>query len=86
MIVTGAVILAAIITILALPSVSHFLKLSLSFNIISNTIIIVFLLAVTIIVTALAGFYPAIVLSRFNPGGGCLPQVGLLQQLLHLQP
>src|SRR6202048_993122 len=32
-----------------------------------NPAIILFLLIVTIVVTALAGFYPAIVLSRFNP-------------------
>jgi putative ABC transport system permease protein len=67
LIVMGAVILAAIITILALPAVAQLLELSLSFNIFSNPAIILFLLAVTIIVTALAGFYPSIVLSSFNP-------------------
>ncbi len=67
LIVTIAVILAAGITIFALPSVNHLLELSLSFNIFSNPAIILFLLAVTIVVTALAGFYPSIVLSRFNP-------------------
>jgi len=67
LIVTIAVILAAVITILALPYVNQLLELSLSFNIINNPAIILFLLAVTIVVTALAGFYPSIVLSRFNP-------------------
>ena len=67
LIVTGAVILAAVITILALPSVNQLLELSLSFNILNNPAIILFLLTVTIVVTALAGFYPSIVLSRFNP-------------------
>ena len=67
LIVTSAVILATVITILALRSVSQLLELSLSFNIFSNPAIILFLLAVTIVVTALAGFYPSIVLSRFNP-------------------
>ena len=67
LIVTIAVILAAVITILVLPSVNHLLELSLSFNILNNPAIILFLLAVTIVVTALAGFYPSIVLSRFNP-------------------
>ncbi len=67
LIVIIAVILAAGITIAALPSVSNLLELSLSFNIFSNPAIILFLLTVTIIVTALAGFYPSIVLSRFNP-------------------
>ncbi|MDB5156493.1 MAG: FtsX-like permease family protein, partial [Mucilaginibacter sp.] len=67
LIVIIAVILAAGITIVALPSVGRLLELSLSFNIFSNPAIILFLLMVTIVVTALAGFYPSIVLSRFNP-------------------
>ncbi|MEO8110884.1 MAG: ABC transporter permease [Ginsengibacter sp.] len=67
LIVTIAVILAALITILALPYVNQLLELSLSLNILNDPAIILFLLAVTIVVTALAGFYPSIVLSRFNP-------------------
>ena len=67
LIVTIAVILAAVITLLALPYVNQLLELSLSFNILNNPAIILFLFSVTIIVTALAGFYPSIVLSRFNP-------------------
>jgi len=67
LIVTSAVLLAAVTTMLALPFVNRLLELSLSFNILKNPAIILFLLTVTIIVTALAGFYPSIVLSRFNP-------------------
>ncbi len=67
LIVTSAVMLALVITILALPYVNQLLELSLSFNILNNPIIILFLLSVTIVVTALAGFYPSIVLSRFTP-------------------
>ena len=67
LIVTGAVMLAAIITVLALPYINQLLELSLSFSILNNPAIILFLLTVTIVVTALAGFYPSIVLSRFNP-------------------
>ena len=67
LIVTIAVVLAAGITILALPYINRLLELSLSFNILSNPTVILFLLAVTLVVTALAGFYPSIVLSRFNP-------------------
>jgi ABC-type antimicrobial peptide transport system permease subunit len=43
------------------------LELSLSFNILSDPPVILFLLALTIVVTMLAGFYPSIVLSSFNP-------------------
>jgi hypothetical protein len=67
LIVTTAVLLATSITILVLPFVNHLLDLSLSFNLTGNSAIILFLLMVTIVVTALAGFYPSIVLSRFNP-------------------
>jgi ABC-type antimicrobial peptide transport system permease subunit len=67
LIVLGAVILAALITLFTLPYVNQLLELSLSFNIFTNPAIILFLLSVTIVVTALAGFYPSIVLSRFNP-------------------
>jgi putative ABC transport system permease protein len=67
LIVTSAVILASFITIFALPAVSRLLELSLSFNILSNPAIILFLFTATIVVTALAGFYPSVVLSRFNP-------------------
>ncbi len=67
LIVAGAVILATVITILALPYVNNLLELSLSFNLLNNPAIVLFLLAVTVVVTLLAGFYPSIVLSRFNP-------------------
>ncbi|WP_257957578.1 ABC transporter permease [Parapedobacter tibetensis] len=67
LIVTSAVMLAAGITILALRPVNQLLELSLSFNILGNPAIILFLLTVTLVVTALAGFYPSLVLSRFNP-------------------
>jgi putative ABC transport system permease protein len=67
LIVTIAVILSTAITILTLPYINQLLDLSLSFNIFSDPAIILFLLAVTLVVTALAGFYPSVVLSRFNP-------------------
>jgi len=67
LIVAGAVVFAAVITMLALPYINQILDLSLSFNILGNPAIVLFLLIVTVVVTALAGFYPSIVLSRFNP-------------------
>jgi ABC-type antimicrobial peptide transport system permease subunit len=67
LIVTTAVLLATVFTTLALPSINSLLELSLSFNTLITSSIILFLLTVTIVVTALAGFYPSIVLSRFNP-------------------
>src|SRR3954467_1280943 len=46
LIVTSAVMLAAVITVLVLPYVNQLLDLSLSFNVLSNPTIILFLLAV----------------------------------------
>jgi predicted permease len=67
LIVTIAVLLAVGITLLVLPYVNQLLELSLSVNMLTNPAVILFLLAVTMVVTALAGFYPSVVLSRFNP-------------------
>ena len=67
LIVISAVILASVITILALPYINQLLELPLSFNKLNNPAIILFLLTVTIVVTALASFYPSVVLSRFSP-------------------
>jgi ABC-type antimicrobial peptide transport system permease subunit len=67
LIVLSAVILASVISILALPYISQLLELPLSFDKLNNPEIILFLLIVTIVVTALASFYPSVVLSRFSP-------------------
>ncbi|WP_153798717.1 ABC transporter permease [Foetidibacter luteolus] len=67
LIVTGAVVLAVAVAIFVMPYVNQLLELSLSFNVLTNPAIILFLLTVTLAVTALSGFYPSIVLSRFNP-------------------
>jgi putative ABC transport system permease protein len=67
LIVISAVIIASVITILALPYINQLLELPLSFNKLNNTAIILFLLIVTIGVTTLASFYPSVVLSRLSP-------------------
>jgi putative ABC transport system permease protein len=67
LIVSSAVMLAGVITILIFPFVNELLELSLSISIFNNPTVVLFILVVTIVVTALAGFYPSIVLSRFKP-------------------
>jgi len=62
-----AIALAVIITVAALPYLESVLKLPLSFDIKNNPVIILFLAAIAFVVILMAGFYPAIVLSRFNP-------------------
>ncbi|MCX6303071.1 MAG: ABC transporter permease [Bacteroidia bacterium] len=67
LIVISAVILASVITIIALPYINQLLELSLSFNKLNNSATILFLITITIVVTALACFYPSVVLSRLSP-------------------
>ncbi|MCW3118975.1 MAG: FtsX-like permease family protein, partial [Chitinophagaceae bacterium] len=67
LIVMTAVLLALIISIVLLPALSKLLDLPLVFNIFHNPAAILFLFIVTGCVTLLAGFYPSVVLSGFNP-------------------
>lgn len=67
LIVFLSVVLAVGIAILLLPFVNQLLDLSLSVKVFTQPSIIVFLLVLTLLVTAVAGFYPSMVLSRFNP-------------------
>lgn len=67
LIVISAVILATGVTLLTLPYINRLLELSIPFSVLGSSTILLFLLAVTLVVTVLAGFYPSIVLSRFNP-------------------
>jgi putative ABC transport system permease protein len=62
-----AIVLAVAITFAALPYLKSVLELPLSFDINHNPVIIVFLAAIAVVVILMAGFYPAIVLSRYNP-------------------
>lgn len=46
---------------------NNFLEISLELNLLSNPLLILFLVSLIFVTTVLAGFYPAIVLSGFNP-------------------
>jgi putative ABC transport system permease protein len=63
----AAVLLSVLLVIISIPAINSILKLPLSFDLKANPLIIIFLLAIAIMVIFLAGFYPALVLSRFNP-------------------
>lgn len=67
LLVAFATIIAMLIASIALPVVGRILDIEISFDLLANPFIIVFLIALVIVVTLLAGFYPSIVLSRFNP-------------------
>lgn len=67
LIVVVSLVLSVIISIAALPLISKVLDLPLTYNILYNPIVVLFLFVIAIAVTAIAGFYPSVVLSRFNP-------------------
>ncbi|HEV8082620.1 MAG TPA: FtsX-like permease family protein, partial [Chitinophagaceae bacterium] len=67
LIVFASVVLALIITWIALPYINTILELSLHINSANALSIAIFLFIIIIAVTLLAGFYPSIVLSSFNP-------------------
>ncbi|MDR6940200.1 ABC transporter permease [Mucilaginibacter pocheonensis] len=62
-----SVLLASIISVVALPMLNNLLEIQLSGGFLADPIVILFLGGVVIGVTLLAGFYPALVLSGFNP-------------------
>ena len=67
LIVAIAALLATILTAFALPAINKVLDIEASFDLLNNPSILLFLIILVIAVTLLAGFYPSVVLSRFNP-------------------
>jgi len=62
-----AVILACAISLIALPMLNALLDVQLHRGFLLDSVVLLFLLGVVIAVTFLAGFYPALVLSGFDP-------------------
>jgi putative ABC transport system permease protein len=62
-----SVIFSAALTSLLLPSLNAFTGKEMSFNIFTNPGLLLLLLGLTLVVGLLAGFYPALVLSGFQP-------------------
>jgi len=67
LIVIASIIIASLITWLSLPYINKILELPLHINSANALSIALFLIIITVAVTILAGFYPSVVLSRFNP-------------------
>jgi ABC-type antimicrobial peptide transport system permease subunit len=56
-----------LIAFAAVPFMNHLLNVEMTVNIFKNPAVILFLAAVLVVVTVLSGFYPAMILSGFNP-------------------
>lgn len=63
----AATLIGCILAIAVLPMLSKLMHKELSINLWLNPSIVIYLLITVILVTLLAGFYPALVLSGFNP-------------------
>lgn len=67
LLVVAAVVLAVALASLLLAPIADILKVPISFDLFNQPSVMLFLAVMTITVTLLAGFYPALVLSSFNP-------------------
>jgi putative ABC transport system permease protein len=67
LIVCSSIVLSIFIAWLSLPFINKILELPLSISVSNGLAIAIFLAITSVLVTMLAGFYPSIVLSRFNP-------------------
>jgi putative ABC transport system permease protein len=62
-----AVLISLCATEWLLPWINRFLTKSLALNMLSNPLLILFLLGLMVAATLFSGFYPAVILSGFNP-------------------
>lgn len=62
-----ALVLSLVLAQVSLTYVNSFLELELSLNLLTNTSIIIYILAVFILVSIFSGLYPALVISGFKP-------------------
>lgn len=62
-----ALLVACVLTEVALPGMKSLFNENISFSVIQHPIIFVFMIGLVIIVSFLAGFYPAMVMSGFSP-------------------
>jgi predicted permease len=67
LLVAMGILLAILLTSMLLGPIAGVLEVPLTMRTLGNVGVLLFLVAIMIVVTVLAGFYPALVLSGFNP-------------------
>ena len=67
LIVVFALLLACVLTEVALPSMQNLFNAKISFSIFKYPVILLFMVGMVVFVSFLAGFYPAAVMSGFSP-------------------
>ena len=67
LITIASILIAIVIAMAALPFINKLLQVHIAINFSDNPVLILFLITTAIAVTFLSGFYPAMILSGFNP-------------------
>ncbi|WP_439883231.1 ABC transporter permease [Pontibacter sp. MBLB2868] len=62
-----ATLLSIVLTELALPYLNELLELEISFSVLQDPLLLLFLVTQVLLVTLFAGLYPAMVMARFQP-------------------
>ncbi|WP_316832035.1 ABC transporter permease [Pedobacter aquatilis] len=62
-----SLLIGSVLTEIALPGMQRLFESKISFSIFQHPVILVFMFCLVVFVSLLAGFYPAIVMSGFNP-------------------
>lgn len=62
-----ATLVSVILAELALPYLNDLLELQITFNLLQDPVLLLFLVAQVVLVTLFAGLYPAFIMSRFQP-------------------
>ncbi|SDD21429.1 putative ABC transport system permease protein [Mucilaginibacter pineti] len=76
LIVLFAALLATLSIFIFLPVLNSWLQTTLTFNIVNDGGLFVFIGGMMLLITAAAGFYPALILSRFKPVNALKNQIG----------
>ncbi|WP_449438168.1 FtsX-like permease family protein [Pedobacter steynii] len=67
LITTIALLIACVLTELALPGMRNLFSGEINFSLFGHPVIFIFMIALILIVSFLAGFYPAMIISGFSP-------------------
>ncbi|ATP57092.1 ABC transporter permease [Pedobacter ginsengisoli] len=67
LITTIALLIACVLTELALPGMRNLFSGEINFSLFGHPVIFIFMIALILIVSFLAGFYPALIISGFSP-------------------
>ncbi|MBX2914359.1 MAG: ABC transporter permease [Cyclobacteriaceae bacterium] len=74
-----SILVAVVLAEVGLSFLNPFLDLSLTLNLVSDTTLWLFLIGTLIVVSVLSGFYPALIVSAYNPVSALKNQIGIRQ-------